>query len=210
MHVSKVCCVTAPNLCAAVSGQRSAIEGFVMSESESFENLQIPVTITGPCPPNFGFIKKRLRKVISTPDKKDDIVFDGLRLTIYSKESPDFTDIVAVKWKPEPAMASFAFRAFPDLCDKPLRDLDPTSIVSYMANRFGVDVSIAGKKSKFIFKDQWAMATGTPGENLVRFARPQNHAYQAIQFYKGTPQLVTVAIVFCLDMTEYSNWFNSH
>jgi hypothetical protein len=172
--------------------------------------IKTPEYITGECPPNFGFPEGRLQEVHQNPDQTHVLIWEGLEIRLFLKAATKFTDVVAVQWTPQPRMVSFAMRTFPSLCDTPLGDFTPLQLVERVAEKYGLEVTIAEKKGKFFLCEKLDMPKGVPGTQLTQVTNPNNHEFVQSFFIKVTPPVVSVALAFCLDTREYGNWLRNH
>ena len=177
---------------------------------KNFEQVKISVAITRDCRQGgYGFSVARLRKVCQEPTDAHDIQWEGFRFRIFARAAPDFVDVVGVKLAPPPLFASFALRAFPDLCAEPLADLTPLAIVERLVCRFGLDCSVGGKIGRFFVAERVLKAARAELVPVSASQRP-DHGYVQAAYSLVGPTCTKFAIAFVLDTTEYGNWVRSH
>jgi hypothetical protein len=169
------------------------------------EKLPIPEYVTGHCPPNLGFQEERVRQVYAEPDQTEDISYEGILLKMFMQSNPKFTDVVCIRDDPPPKHIAFAVRAFAHLTDS-LSSLTPLSVVETLANRFGLEMTIAGECKKFFL--QTTLAQSGNVSRPVQVKNPGNHSFVNQSFIMLQPPSIKIALAFCLDTVLYGARFN--
>jgi hypothetical protein len=140
-------------------------------------------------------------------DRFEDIAFESDRLVIrlYVKDGKGYSDVVGVAQKEGEACAHFAFRAFDDLADTPLKNLSPKQIVIALANRFGTEIELGTKRSKCFLGET------VPGDPAPDFQLPSHGRYYFPFLSKQNRNGdLEIWAVFCLDLKAYSDWIGKH
>jgi hypothetical protein len=169
------------------------------------EELPIPEYVTGHCPPNLGFREERVREVYAEPDLTEDISYEGILLRMFMKSNPKFTDVVCIRDDPPPKHIAFAVRAFAHLTDS-LSSLTPLSILESLADRFGLEMTIAGECKKFFL--QTTLAVSGNVSQPIQVKNPGNHSFVNLSFIMLQPPSIKIALAFCLDTVLYGARFN--
>lgn len=171
----------------------------------------VPKLISCSCPKGYGFTIARLREIYRKPDQQHKILYKGLEVRLLQKSEAAYTDIVGlqVPGRPRNNRVVFAIRSFPDLCVRPLATLPPLELLREFAEKFGLDIVVGGKKSRFILCDE-VPAPAPIATKLFRCEAPakQRH-YHMNLFFKPAPPMVNIALAFCLDSDRYLAWIHS-
>jgi transcriptional regulator with XRE-family HTH domain len=191
--------------------------GTTIWDLESLERLRIPDYIyREPTQGGFGFPQFRVFEVLAYPTDTEIIVIDDLRALIYAKATSSYADVICVQDVDggKHKVATFAFRAFPDLCDTPLTELRALEIVRKMVDRFGVLMHIGHQEGKFFLKTQFEKPSivipGRDEKAVIHFDMPASRTAIMGATLKVDGDKIKVALAFGLEPIAYQTWLESH
>ena len=114
------------------------------------------------------------------------------------------TEIVVVS-EPEnqPPQVVSAIRLFDDFSEQYLADNPPLDNVRAFAEKFGMELVIAGNKKRFFLRDRIVLKRPVDPENMIKIVEPGEHEFFISASIKSAGTSIDIAMAFCLDCTRY-------
>ena len=97
------------------------------------------------------------------------------------------------------------FRLYDDF-DLPLDEQTPLEILSAVAQRFGLEVTIGDQTEKFFLRKRIPMSSLDPRKAIVLHKPPEGHAAGGMtrfMFVENDPYELLAGLVYALDLTRY-------
>ncbi len=155
------------------------------------------------------------RETVERPDRTAAIRIEGLELRLFVRKidvaRAPFYLLVLARVDGEATTLLAALKVYPDLRDG-AEDLGPLDLLRALAERFGLDVSVAGLPAKF-FLIQRVLIGLWQEADLVRVINPGGRPFLGQFFFRveERPERVAVcAVAFALDAARYVAWAESH
>lgn len=163
-----------------------------------------------------GIRRNHVEAALANPDQMTDIVRPhGLLIKFYTKfvdmsPRPHTLLIQTSKINGTDTVVA-AFKLFPDLTpDFPL--LNPAQCLYHLTSRFGVEVTVGEQVHKLVLDERISLENEPV--RAVSFKEPGvnnffQQGYHRVDTSDGTHHL-DCALVYCIDMTEYCRYVDSH
>jgi hypothetical protein len=174
-----------------------------------YDDLLIPNFI--PDPEIFGFPAAAIHPVGEDPDHTGEVWADGLVMVLYQRTTEFATDIVAVSEpEDEPPQVMSAIRIFSDFSRQSLTDVPPLDNLRAFAEKFGMEMIIAGSKKRFFLREKLLIKNTIEPASMIQIVEPGDHHFFISGSIKKAGTSLDIAMAFCLDCTRYQQWLHSH
>jgi len=155
----------------------------------------------------------QVSEVLRSPDKTDEIEFNGLTVRIHTKLTttmhPPCTLLVLETGNEQQGETSAAFSTYPELA-KNVHELRPLAVLRSFTESFGLMIRVGSQVGKLILQES-IHAAGGKEQNLIQGVEPprgsfSQHLYLRVE--EGPPRVAQVALAFAVDDELYGVWLS--
>jgi hypothetical protein len=158
-----------------------------------------------------GLSKDDIREAICHPVEERRLATPVYTIILYTAVIRGETFVITSYYRDQDFYIDYTFKVKKELVDK-VQSSNPVSILVELANRFGIDVVVAGLKGKFLFNETTPLNASHQFslQNLTReYSRLGLAFIFAHDFIEGGNPYLECTIAFNIDRMSYFRWLSA-